>query len=177
MEVAEEDEGGGPALLVGQDDNDIHHTLGLAIIILFALQILLGWGSHYVKKQWSSSKHPLRMLHVVLGIGTVALLYWETWNGVSIEWPAMTDQGEDIPLAVQIIFWLLLAFAVGLWSARYGADILERCEEKQEYRPLLRGDDDDDASSEQDFSDKGERFEGMPDEENSGRVMAKDEAS
>ena len=60
--------------------SDVHHKLGLAIILLILVQAIFGIGAKLVKKPsfnyvtLQTKRHPLRLLHIAFGIATAAIL-------------------------------------------------------------------------------------------------------
>ncbi|GAA5905993.1 hypothetical protein JCM8208_006310 [Rhodotorula glutinis] len=109
---------------VGGDFEDFHHKCAL-----------LGLASHFTRHTPLTSSRPSlrppvtapavkprgrtfgvpRLVHVVLGIVTVALGWVQVGNGLMIEWDANLPGAGTVPRGVKIAFWVLL----GLWIASY----------------------------------------------------------
>lgn len=67
-------------------------------------------------------KTPLRWLHILFGIVTIALLYVQTWNGLHTEWGDMSDDKKPTPEAVQVVFWVFFLVPVGVYAVSLGAE-------------------------------------------------------
>lgn len=58
----------------------MHHQLGLAVFIIVLVQAILGLAAKVVRKPsfnyvtLQAKRHPLRLVHIVFGIATIALL-------------------------------------------------------------------------------------------------------
>lgn len=59
----------------------------------------------------------MRLSHVVLGVVTLGLGYWQIETGLSDdgEWNTMTENGK-VPKSVQVIFWILLGVEVAAYA-------------------------------------------------------------
>jgi hypothetical protein len=140
------------------DESDLHHKLGLAIFILVLLQALLGLVAHLTKAPSASSadlpmsksmkgqeesrqsRHWTRYLHACIGLITVGLLYWITWDGLHTEWVAMSTEGTDTPEAVQILFWVLFIPPVAYYLVTLGSNALRAMEaQQQQQQPIMLG--------------------------------------
>lgn len=120
----------------GGDDTDLHHQLGLALFILVFAQVALGLivlffkqGSHAstgvtdhklpgrdlppTTTAGLAEKHWTRWIHMVLGGAILAMLYWQAWDGLHNEWPAMSEEGTEVPLVVQVLFWVIVLLPIG----------------------------------------------------------------
>ncbi|KAJ6457373.1 hypothetical protein C8R45DRAFT_943318 [Mycena sanguinolenta] len=103
---------------------DPHHDFGLAVLILFLVQFLLGVGAHYthsagyvkdnVFPTLTTPKNPLRHVHVVFGIIMTALLYACVKTGMD-EWDDVADNGTLVPKGVRVLYWVLFGLAVGAY--------------------------------------------------------------
>ncbi|KAJ6617444.1 hypothetical protein B0H10DRAFT_2218600 [Mycena sp. CBHHK59/15] len=93
--------GGHGAQLVGPK-KDPHHDLGLAIVVLFLLQFVLGVVAHNTHSEGPgpytlmTPKSPLRHLHGIFGIIMTALLYAGIKTGMD-EWDMVSDMGTLVP--------------------------------------------------------------------------------
>ncbi|KAJ6601063.1 hypothetical protein DFH09DRAFT_1126669 [Mycena vulgaris] len=104
---------------------DPHHDLGLAIIVVFLLQFLLGVGAHFTHSAGHGStdsafptlatpKSPLRHLHVILGIIMTALLYAGVKTGMD-EWDMVADMKTLVPKGIVVTYWVLFGLAVAAY--------------------------------------------------------------
>ncbi|KAJ7696770.1 hypothetical protein B0H17DRAFT_1053001 [Mycena rosella] len=96
---------------------DPHHDIGLAIIVLFLLQFLLGVVAHFTHSAGPSSsdsafptlttpKSPLRHLHVIFGIVMTALLYAGVKTGMD-EWDMVSDMATLVPKGIVVVYWVI----------------------------------------------------------------------
>ncbi|KAJ7239790.1 hypothetical protein B0H12DRAFT_1135754 [Mycena haematopus] len=103
---------------------DPHHDFGLAVLILFLVQFLIGVGAHYthsagyvktnVLPTLTTPKNPIRHVHVVFGIILTALLYACVKTGLD-EWDAVADNGTLVPKGIRVAYWVLFGLAVGAY--------------------------------------------------------------
>ncbi|KAF7292044.1 Cytochrome b561 domain-containing protein [Mycena indigotica] len=106
---------------------DAHHDLGLAILILFLLQYLLGIAAHYTHSAGpagaqkgaafptlSTPKHALRHLHVFCGVAMTALLYAGVKTGMD-EWDTVSDMGTRVPSGIVVVYWLFFGIEVAAY--------------------------------------------------------------
>ncbi|GAA5986814.1 hypothetical protein JCM10908_000908 [Rhodotorula pacifica] len=121
----------------GNEWNDTHKRLGLALFILVLLQATLGLVGHRTRRTHLTSSRPssglyynsspkrpsfpfTRISHVVLGLVTIGLGYWQIETGISDdgEWNSKAENGK-VPKSVQIIFWILLGVEVAAYAAAW----------------------------------------------------------
>ncbi|GAA5982038.1 hypothetical protein JCM5350_000624 [Sporobolomyces pararoseus] len=105
---------------------DDHTRLGLIVLILFVLQPALGVFAHWTKGGAPlTSAHPsfsrpfpsiVRIVHILLGIIVTGLAYAQVASGFD-EWQSSSDAQTSVPLAVKVVFWILLVLAVVLYLA------------------------------------------------------------
>ncbi|TNY20468.1 hypothetical protein DMC30DRAFT_439181 [Rhodotorula diobovata] len=119
---------------VGGEFDDFHQKLGLALLILVLVQALLGLGAHFTRPTRLTSSRPSlrapvtappakpprtfgvpRIVHVLLGLVTLALGWTQVANGLYVEWDENLSAVGNVPLAVKVVFWVL----IGLWVASY----------------------------------------------------------
>jgi cytochrome b561 len=102
---------------------DPHHDLGLAILILFLVQFLIGVGAHYTRggyakekifPTFTTPKNPLRHVHVVFGIAMTALLYAGVKTGMD-EWDDVADNATLVPKGFRVAYWVFFGLAVGAY--------------------------------------------------------------
>lgn len=108
--------------------------LGLALLILVLVQALLGLGAHFTRPTRLTSSRPSlrapvtappvkpprtfgvpRIVHILLGLVTLALGWTQVANGLYVEWDENLSAVGEVPLAVKVVFWVL----IGLWVASY----------------------------------------------------------
>jgi len=100
---------------------DTHMKWGLAIFILYLIQLMLGEFIHLVKpRSWTVDKRrPLQnYFHAVLGLLIIALAFYQVRTGYRTEWPKMTGRGS-VGNAANIVWyiWVVLMpvlYLVGL---------------------------------------------------------------
>ncbi|KAJ7207613.1 hypothetical protein GGX14DRAFT_635714 [Mycena pura] len=105
---------------------DPHHDLGLAVLVLFLLQFVLGIGAHYTHSAspahakdpafptMTTPKSALRHLHVVCGVVMTALLYAGVKTGMD-EWDMVSDMGTLVPQPVVVLYWVIFGFEVAAY--------------------------------------------------------------
>lgn len=105
---------------------DPHHDLGLAVLVLFLLQFVLGIGAHYTHSAgpahakdpafptMTTPKSALRHLHVVCGVVMTALLYAGVKTGMD-EWDMVSDMGTLVPQAVVVLYWVIFGLEVAAY--------------------------------------------------------------
>lgn len=102
------------------------------MFILVLLQATLGLIGHRTQRTRLTSSRPsfgsyttsprrpsfpfVRLSHVLLGLITLGLGYWQIETGLSDdgEWNTMAENGK-VPKSVQIIFWILLGVEVAAY--------------------------------------------------------------
>ncbi|KAJ7871121.1 hypothetical protein B0H14DRAFT_3860739 [Mycena olivaceomarginata] len=84
---------------------DPHHDLGLAILILFLIQFLIGVGAHYTRggyakekifPTFTTPKNPLRH------------------TGMD-EWDDVADNATLVPKGIRVAYWVFFGLAVGAY--------------------------------------------------------------
>ncbi|GJJ12194.1 hypothetical protein Clacol_006435 [Clathrus columnatus] len=80
--------------------NDPHKKSGLAILILYFVQVMLGLFSHFANTNPIPGvyRSPQRILHILLGLTLFGLGFWQVNYGYTIEW--VTYVGSIVPLSV-----------------------------------------------------------------------------
>lgn len=63
---------------------DPHQKVGLALLVLYVVQILLGVLVHYVKlpSLFRGYRPPHSYLHILLGLAILALAQWQVWSSI-----------------------------------------------------------------------------------------------
>ncbi|CAK5272473.1 unnamed protein product [Mycena citricolor] len=101
----------------GTHFNDPHKKSGLALLILYLLQVLLGAFIHYVKpnatRNTPGGRTPQNYLHAILGLSIVALASWQTHYGLWTEWALATGNANPVNWKCKH-FWL--GIVVGIWA-------------------------------------------------------------
>ena len=86
--------------------------LGLALFILYIIQILIGNVIHRFKSKSALRRRPVQnYFHVFLGILIIGLSFYQVHTGYKDEYPDVTGQ-EPLPKAADIIFyvWVVVSF-------------------------------------------------------------------
>ncbi|KAJ6612558.1 hypothetical protein B0H10DRAFT_2052118 [Mycena sp. CBHHK59/15] len=102
--------------------SDPHQKVGLALLIMYLLQVALGTLVHWVKlPRLPGGRAPQNYLHILLGLGIVALATWQTHYGLWTEWAFATGNGHPVNwrckhfwLAITVVIWSLYALGLGL---------------------------------------------------------------
>jgi len=100
---------------------DPHQKVGLALLIMYLIQVFLGIFIHFVKLpfHFPGGRHPQNYLHAILGISIVALATWQTRYGLWTEW-AVVDVIHPVN-AMCRHFWL--GITISIWGL-YGLGLL-----------------------------------------------------
>ncbi|KAG2015526.1 hypothetical protein CC2G_008790 [Coprinopsis cinerea AmutBmut pab1-1] len=101
----------------GTHVNSTHKRLGIALLVLYIVQVSLGAFIHFVKPKNRPGRPPQNYLHAVLGIAIIALALWQVRTGYRQEWPEST--GRPAANGVNIVWhvWVVLlpvAYGAGL---------------------------------------------------------------
>jgi drug/metabolite transporter (DMT)-like permease len=99
-------------------NSDVHHTVGLGMLILILLQVLLGILAR--RSPSPSSQSPIRWVHMLLGGGVCLGMYWQTWEGLHVEWNEMSDSMTVVPEGLQVLFWWIVGVQVGVYAVQLG---------------------------------------------------------
>ncbi|KAJ7624853.1 hypothetical protein FB45DRAFT_836929 [Roridomyces roridus] len=80
---------------------DPHQKMGLALLILYIMQVLLGTFIHYVKfpalrQGFPGGRLPQNYLHAILGLTIVLMGAWQAHYGLWIEWGYVTGNGHPV---------------------------------------------------------------------------------
>jgi len=105
---------------------DPHQKIGVALIALYAIQLLLGMFIHFIKLPIRGHRPPQNYLHVVLGLAILALAAYQVHYGLTIEWVFATGGNHPIPddamhawLALIIVFWVLYFLGMALLPRQF----------------------------------------------------------
>ncbi|KAF9500601.1 hypothetical protein BDN71DRAFT_1439995 [Pleurotus eryngii] len=114
---------GGSATILSDDP---HKQVGIALLVLYIIQILLGFVIHFYKPSWSKgARPPQNYLHAILGLVILALAAYQVHYGLNTEW-LLTGGLHQVPmsaknawLALVIIFWALYGLGMALLPRQY----------------------------------------------------------
>jgi len=97
---------------------DPHKKMGLAILILFCLQILGGIFIHSVKIPFMGGhRPPQNYFHAIMGLAIIAAAFWQVWYGITKEWVEGTG-GVTLPPHSALVGWK--AWAAVFWILYFG---------------------------------------------------------
>ncbi|KAJ7077562.1 hypothetical protein C8R44DRAFT_896234 [Mycena epipterygia] len=108
---------------------DPHQKVGLALLIMYLLQVFLGAFIHWVKLpfRFPGGRHPQNYLHVILGLSIVALASWQTHYALWIEWAFVTGNFHPLgPIAIVIVMWGLYAIGLVLLPRQFKQEAASR---------------------------------------------------
>jgi len=119
----------GPYLFTGGNWVDPHKKIGLALLILYLVQLALGVLIHFLKTPsfMGGRRPPQNYLHAILGLVTIALAFYQVHYGIKTEWyEATLGDGTVVPesalhawIALIVIFWVLYAAGLMLLPRQY----------------------------------------------------------
>ncbi|EJD42282.1 CBD9-like protein [Auricularia subglabra TFB-10046 SS5] len=91
--------------------DDFHKRLGLALFILYLLQVLFGSIVHFVKPRSAAARRPLQnYAHAVVGLVIIGLAYAQVRNGYEHEWSEATGRGK--PSNAVNVLWIVWVVAL-----------------------------------------------------------------
>ncbi|KAI0369695.1 hypothetical protein BV20DRAFT_1053069 [Pilatotrama ljubarskyi] len=99
--------------------NDDHKKWGIAIFVLYFIQVALGALIHWVKPtSWTVGKRRSlqNYFHAVLGIVILALAFYQVRNGFRTEWPAQSGR-PPISNAANIVWYVWVVLVPVLYFA------------------------------------------------------------
>ncbi|KAI0076036.1 hypothetical protein K474DRAFT_1315198 [Panus rudis PR-1116 ss-1] len=96
--------------------DDDHKRWGIAIFVLYFVQVGLGAAVHYIKpKSWVvERRRPLQnYTHAVIGLLIIALAFYQVRTGFRTEWPTTTGR-PPVANAANIVWyvWVVLVFVL-----------------------------------------------------------------
>jgi hypothetical protein len=47
-------------------------------------------------------------------------MYWQTWQGLHVEWAQMSDAMSVVPEGLQVLFWGIVGVQVGVYAVQLG---------------------------------------------------------
>jgi len=116
----------------------VHQKIGLALLLLYLVQIVLGPAIHFFKMRsiFRGHRPPQNYLHVAIGLSILALASYQVHYGLYFEWydflgiHPMPSSAKSAWLALTIIFWVL--YGVGL------ALLFRQFPKEREFRKTLK---------------------------------------
>ncbi|KAL9710409.1 hypothetical protein Ac2012v2_006710 [Leucoagaricus gongylophorus] len=102
---------------------DTHLKCGLALLILYLIQLVLGLSAHFFKfrHQLHGHRAPHNYIHAAVGIAIFILAAYQMHYGLYTEWPIRTGGLHVVPsaakhawIALIVIFWVLYAMGLSL---------------------------------------------------------------
>ncbi|KAF8813108.1 hypothetical protein BYT27DRAFT_7181683 [Phlegmacium glaucopus] len=100
---------------------DPHQKMGLALIILYVLQIVIGAFVHFFKfpSIFRGHRAPQNYFHVLFGLSIFILAQYNVHYGLDTEWDLQTGGLHHVPqsaknawLALVVLFWVLYALGM-----------------------------------------------------------------
>ncbi|EJC98208.1 uncharacterized protein FOMMEDRAFT_143304 [Fomitiporia mediterranea MF3/22] len=107
---------------------DPHKKTGLALLILYLVQLLIGTVIHSFKTPRLLNGHrpPQNYFHAILGLVIIALAFYQVHYGIVTEWTEGTGDGTVVPRAAMrawealiVLFWVLYAAGLALLPRQY----------------------------------------------------------
>ncbi|PPR00842.1 hypothetical protein CVT26_012477 [Gymnopilus dilepis] len=107
---------------------DPHEKVGLALIILYGVQVFVGAIAHFFKLPsiFRGHRPPHSYFHAILGLAIFALAQWQVHYGLFTEWNYATGGVHKVPesakhawLALVIVFWVLYGLGLALLRRQY----------------------------------------------------------
>jgi len=105
---------------------DPHQQIGLALLILYLIQVFLGPFIHHFKFRsiFRGHRPPLNYLHVIIGLSILALASYQVHYGLTIEWynigaHVVPDPAVNAWLALTIVFWVLYGIGWALLPRQF----------------------------------------------------------
>ncbi|KAF8903895.1 hypothetical protein CPB84DRAFT_710263 [Gymnopilus junonius] len=107
---------------------DPHEKVGLALLVLYCIQVFGGAIAHFFKLPTLFRGHrpPHSYFHAILGLAIFALAQWQVHYGLFTEWTFATGGLHKVPesaknawLALVIVFWVLYALGLALLPRQY----------------------------------------------------------
>ncbi|KAJ7926847.1 hypothetical protein B0H13DRAFT_2229352 [Mycena leptocephala] len=93
---------------------DPHQKVGLALLVLYLIQVFLGSFIHLVKFPRFPGGRPLQnYIHAVLGLAIVGLAMWQTHYGLWTEWALVTGNAHPVNMRCRH-FWLAIVVEIAL---------------------------------------------------------------
>jgi hypothetical protein len=89
------------SVMTGGNFVDPHKKTGLALLILYVSQVILGFFIHYFKtpRVMDGRRPPQNYFHVALGLIILAVAFEQVHYGITIEWIEGTGGNPPVPKA------------------------------------------------------------------------------
>lgn len=95
---------------------DPHKKMGLALLILYLVQVALGLFVHFFKtpRFMSGRRPPQNYIHAALGIIILACAFEQVHYGITIEWIEGTGGNPPVPAAAKRAWlaWVIVSLSV-----------------------------------------------------------------
>jgi len=112
-------------IVPGQNFNDKHKKIGLALLVLYALQLCLGMTIHFFKMPFMGGhRPPQNYFHAILGLSIIALAFYQVHYGINTEWIFYTGiiidpRAMHAWTALIVVFWVLYVVGLALLPRQY----------------------------------------------------------
>ncbi|KAK7462308.1 hypothetical protein VKT23_007909 [Stygiomarasmius scandens] len=111
---------------------DPHTKMGLALLILYVIQVVWGLFIHFVKTPSPfgvATRPPQNYFHVFLGLVIIILAQEQVHYGLWIEWPTTTGNIHAVPqsaknawIALVVVFWVLYIVGFGFIPRQFSQE-------------------------------------------------------
>jgi len=126
-------------LFTGPRFSDPHEKIGLALLILYLIQLFFGLFIHFVKIPFfHGHRPPQNYFHAILGLAILALAAYQVHYGLTFEWAFATGNLHEVPKsainaweALVIIFWALYGLGLLLLPRQYSQEKQRRQQNKE----------------------------------------------
>jgi len=135
------------SVMTGGNFVDPHKKTGLALLILYCTQVILGFFIHYFKtpRVMDGRRPPQNYFHVALGLIILAVAFEQVHYGITIEWIEGTGGNPPVPKAAMrawlgwvISFWVVYFAGFALLPRQFKQERLARERSKNERINLNR---------------------------------------
>jgi hypothetical protein len=106
------------SVMTGGNWVDPHKKTGLALLILYCVQVILGLTIHFFKvpRFLGGQRPPQNYFHVALGLIILAIAFEQVHYGIYIEWIEGTGGNPPVPMAAKRA-WLAWVIVSGYSSS------------------------------------------------------------
>ncbi|KAF5336249.1 hypothetical protein D9758_014359 [Tetrapyrgos nigripes] len=111
---------------------DPHTKMGLALLILYVIQLVWGLFIHFVKTPspfGPGTRPPQNYFHAFLGLVILILAQEQVHYGLWTEWPTTTGNIHTVPqsakhawIALVVVFWVLYIAGLALVPRQFGQE-------------------------------------------------------
>ncbi|KLO13720.1 hypothetical protein SCHPADRAFT_903922 [Schizopora paradoxa] len=129
-------------IIPGQNFNDKHKKIGLALLILYLMQLMLGLFIHFVKLPFMGGhRPPQNYFHAILGLAIIALAFYQVHYGINTEWIFYTGiiidpRAMHAWTALIVVFWVLYALGLALLPRQYKQESEGRMRAREEEKAI-----------------------------------------